>query len=197
MTVNNKEENSDDFCLEFVQEFGLIIFRPPTPSHQSANYSQPHSDSFVNFLSRISLYCLYNCAAWSRGRHRWKSIAVESMRPGWEQVNCSQGRDLLARLRALQDLLLWSGNQVPLHTSSPPHHPFSTPLHRPRPALSNPLSPPPLPSIPNAPPSPLLLSLTQPPVPNPESSSWIIEDQAFSPPCDLAPSPSSPSPPLP
>jgi hypothetical protein len=23
MTVNNKEENSEDFCLDFVQEFGL------------------------------------------------------------------------------------------------------------------------------------------------------------------------------
>ncbi len=25
MTVNNKEENSEDFCLDFVREFGLWI----------------------------------------------------------------------------------------------------------------------------------------------------------------------------
>jgi hypothetical protein len=25
MTVNNKEENSEDFCLDFVQEFSLCI----------------------------------------------------------------------------------------------------------------------------------------------------------------------------
>jgi hypothetical protein len=28
VTVNNKEENSEDFCLDFVQEFGLINFHP-------------------------------------------------------------------------------------------------------------------------------------------------------------------------
>jgi hypothetical protein len=26
MTVNNKEDNSKDFCLDFVQEFGLYSF---------------------------------------------------------------------------------------------------------------------------------------------------------------------------
>jgi hypothetical protein len=28
VTVNNKEENSYDFCLDFIQEFGLQCFRP-------------------------------------------------------------------------------------------------------------------------------------------------------------------------
>ncbi len=33
VTVNNKKENSEDFYLEFVQEFGLILtFTPDTLS---------------------------------------------------------------------------------------------------------------------------------------------------------------------
>jgi hypothetical protein len=29
VTVNNKEENSEDFCLDFVQEFGLRLHGLP------------------------------------------------------------------------------------------------------------------------------------------------------------------------
>ncbi len=41
MTLNSKEENSSDFCLDFVQEFGLWVQAASTGTETGDNCNEP------------------------------------------------------------------------------------------------------------------------------------------------------------
>jgi hypothetical protein len=55
VTVNSKEENSEDFCLDSVQEFGIWT------EHQSGPHSTYTMYTLVLYFIILQILCLLDC----------------------------------------------------------------------------------------------------------------------------------------
>ncbi len=56
VTVNSKEENSEDFCLDFVQEFGLCMLT--TCTRQFAKFEKYQMMAVRNFSKLFDVFVL-------------------------------------------------------------------------------------------------------------------------------------------